>query len=195
MEGLTPYEAACEAVDQANAGDPRQAEARGRSWPQEALYSRRMVEWARRLAPEASEELLLAVRAQHVRRWTLPRSSFPEGRAGYLSWREKLKKFHAETLGGIMKEAGYGGGSIGRAQGLILRKNLSPDPEGQVLEDAACLVFLEHELAAFAGKTEPEKVVDILKKTWEKMSARARELGRALPYGPGETELLRKALK
>jgi hypothetical protein len=153
-----------------------------------------MTAWARRLAPEASEELLLAVRAQHVCRWTLPRSDFPEGRAGYLSWRERLKKFHAETLGRIMAEAGYPPGSVERAKALILRKNFAPDPEGQVLEDAACLVFLEHELAALAAKTPGEKVVDILRKTWEKMSPRAREIAAALPQAPAEAALLRRAL-
>jgi hypothetical protein len=180
-----PYEAACAAIDRANAEDPR---------GYEILYGRRMVEWAEKLAPGASEELLLAVRAQHVRRWTVPRSTFPEGRVGYLQWRERLKKFHAETLGAIMKDAGYAESSIAKARQLILRKNAAADPEGQVLEDAACLVFLQHEFSDFARKTPPDKVVDILRKTWEKMSARGRDRALGLPYGPDEQALLRRAL-
>jgi len=179
------YAAACCAIDGANAEDPE---------GQALRYSERMVDWAGRLAPQASEELLLAVRAQHIRRWTVPRSTFPDGRTGYLQWREKLKKFHADTLGAIMKDAGCTDASIAKARQLILRKNFAPDPEGQVLEDAACLVFLQHEFPDFSRKTPPDKVVDILRKTWEKMSARARELAVALPYAAPEQDLLRRAL-
>lgn len=182
---MTPYDAACAAIDRSNREDPS-----GRELP----YSQRMVEWTQRLAPGASEELLLAVRAQHVRRWTVPRSKFPDGRAGYLSWRETLKKFHAETLAAAMKESGYGDAPIAKAKALILRKNLASDPEGQALEDAACLVFLQFEFSGFAAKTGEEKVVDILRKTWQKMSPRAREAALALPLGTREGELVRRAL-
>lgn len=182
---MSPYEAACAAIDRANAEDPR-----GHELP----YSRWMVEWTGTLAPAASEELLLAVRAQHLRRWTVPREGYPEGLTGYLRWRETLKKAHADGLGAIMKEAGYPDASVEKARGLILRKNLSSDPEGQTLEDAACLVFLEHEFAGFAAKTAEEKVVDILRKTWEKMSARARELAIGIPYGSREGAIVKRAL-
>jgi hypothetical protein len=182
---VTPYETACAAIDRSNVEDPA-----GHELP----YSQRMVEWTRTLAPGSSEELLLAVRAQHVRRWSVPRSQFPDGRAGYLSWRETLKKFHAETLAAIMKEAGYADASVAKAKALILRKNLASDPEGQTLEDAACLVFLQFEFGEFAAKTEEGKVVDILRKTWKKMSARAREAALALPLGTRESDLVRRAL-
>jgi hypothetical protein len=182
---VTPYDGACLAIDRSNREDPA-----GHELP----YSERMVGWTRKLSPGASDELLLAVRAQHLRRWTIPRSKFPDGRAGYLSWRETLKKFHAEALGSIMKEAGYGEPAIAKAKALILRKNLAADPEGQTLEDAACLDFLQFEFADFAGKTEDSKVVDILRKTWEKMSSRAREAALALPLGAREGELVRRAL-
>lgn len=182
---MTLYDAACAAIDRANAEDPKR---------HELPYSKWMVVWAGKLATNPSEELLLAVRAQHLRRWTLPRSNYPEGLKGYLEWRETLKKLHADQLGSIMKAAGYGEPSIAKARGLILRKNLSADPEGQMLEDAACLVFLEHEFADFAGKTAEEKVVDILRKTWEKMSSRARELALQLPLGKHEGDLVRRAL-
>lgn len=190
----SPFARACAAIDAANAGDPRSEEAGGRPWPKEQLYSRRMAEWTARLRPDASEELLLAARAQHLKRWSVPRTGFPDGRAGYLRWRETLKRFHADEAAAILRSAGYGDGPIEKLRSLILRKNLASDPEGQTLEDAACLVFLEHEFAAFAAKTERGKVVDILRKTWGKMSPAAREAAFRLPLGPSEQALVGEAL-
>lgn len=187
---MTPYETACEAIDRANSDDPRREE----GVPREVVYSRRMVDWVRRLAPAASEELLLAARAQHVRRWTVPRETYPAGRAGYLRWREDLKKFHAAKAADILAAAGYGPASVEKVRAILLRKNLAADPEGQTLEDAACLVFLEREFAPFAAKTDEARVLDILRKTWGKMSPAARELAKALPYAPREAGLLAKAL-
>jgi hypothetical protein len=180
------FESACDAIDRINAEDPQ-----GR----EVDYGRRMVDWVRNLAPAASEELLLAARAQHIRRWTVPRSKYPDGRNGYLRWREDLKKFHADTLAGILKDAGYGEDSQAKARSLIVRKNLSTDAEGQTLEDAECLVFLQFEVAEFAGKTEPDKMVDILRKSWKKMSPLAREKALALPLSGRELELVKRALE
>ena len=179
------YDSASAAIDGANREDPEGSE---------LLYGQRMVEWAKKLAPKASEELLLAARAQHLRRWTVPRSSQPEGRGGYLKWREGLKKFHADALASIMRGAGYGDESIEKARSLILRKNLASDAEGQTLEDAACLVFLQFEFPGFSAKTEPDKMVDILRKSWAKMSPAARDHALRLALGPGELELVKKAL-
>jgi hypothetical protein len=181
-----PFAIACAAVDRANAEDPKGGE---------LAYSQRMLAWVKALAPGASEELLLAARAQHVRRWTVPRSQYPEGRNGYLKWREGLKKFHADTLAAIMKDAGYGAGSISKAKSLLLRKNLAEDAEGQTLEDAACLVFLQFEFAEFRAKTAPDKMVEILRKSWGKMSPRARDQALALELGPAELDLVKRALK
>ena len=182
---MSPFEAASAAVDRANAEDPH-----GR----EADYSRRMVDWVRALAPDASEELLLAARAQHVRRWTVPRSTYPEGRLGYLKWREGLKKFHADTLASIMKDAGYADAPIEKCRSLLVRKNLASDAEGQTLEDAACLVFLQFEFAEFSAKTEPGKMVEILKKSWGKMSPAARDQALKLKLGAAELNLVKQAL-
>jgi len=180
------YEAATAAIDRANAEDPK---------GYEVLYGQRMVDWVRALAPGASEELLLASRAQHLRRWTVPRSNYPEGRNGYLRWREGLKKFHADALASIMKEAGYGEASIEKSRSLLVRKNLATDAEGQTLEDAACLVFLQYEFAEFSARTEPGKMVDILRKSWLKMSAAARDAALRLPLAPAELELVKRALE
>ncbi|MBV8880113.1 MAG: DUF4202 domain-containing protein [Planctomycetaceae bacterium] len=183
---MSPFEAAAAAIDRANAEDPQ-----GR----EELYGRRMVDWVCALVPSASEELLLAARAQHLRRWTVPRSTYPDGRNGYLRWREDLKRFHADALGAILKEAGYGEGSVAKTRNLLVRKNLSTDAEGQTLEDAACLVFLQFELAEFAAKTEPDKMVDILRKSWTKMSPAARERALGLELTPEQRALVKRALE
>lgn len=183
---MSPYESACAAIDRANAEDPQ-----GR----EVLYAQRMVDWARRLAPSASEELLLAARAQHLRRWTVARSTYPDGRNGYLRWREDLKRIHAEALGAILREAGYPEPSVAKTRSLLVRKNLSADPEGQTLEDAACLVFLQFDLTEFAAKTDPDKMVEILRKCWGKMSPAAHELALGLAYEPGPLALVQRALE
>ena len=190
----SPYARACEAIDRANAADPRSEEADGRPWPKEQLYSRRMADWAVRLRPDASEELRLAARAQHLKRWSIPRTDYPDGRTGYLRWREALKRYHADEAEKILREAGYGDASVAKVRTLLVRKNLAGDPEGQTLEDAACLVFLVHEFPAFAGKTDRAKVVDILRKTWGKMSPAAQEVALGLPLGPAEKSLVREAL-
>lgn len=189
------YPTACGRIDAANAEDPRRVEDGGRSWPREVLYSRRMVAWVERLAPEASEELRLAARAQHLRRWTIPRSRFPEGRKGYLQWRETLKTFHADETAALLREAGYGEASVDKVRTLLRRKNLAADPEGQTLEDAACLVFLAHEMEEFAARTAEDKMVDILRKSWVKMSAAGREAAKGLDLGAREKALLERALE
>jgi hypothetical protein len=181
----TSYLAAVAALDRALDEDPKK---------RERAYGERMSAWAKRLCPTASEELLLAARAQHVNRWSIPRSDYPEGRAGYLAWREKLKRLHADVAAGLLREAGYGEAAIAKVRGLITRKEKAADPEGQVLEDAACLVFLETELADFAAKTEEGKTIDILRKTWAKMSEAGRAAALTLPLGEREKALVGKAL-
>lgn len=179
-------DSALAAIDRVNEEDPRR--------PHELEYGRRMTEWARKLAPAASDELLIAARAQHVARWRIPREDYPEGRTGYLRWRDALKGMHADIAAGILREHGFGDDEIRKVRTLIAHKNLATDPEGQTLEDAACLVFLEHEFAEFAAKTDREKMIEILRKTWGKMSPAARDAALALPLGPREVELVRAAL-
>ena len=192
---MTPsFERACAAIDAANAQDSRLLSWEGQKVPQELLYSQRMVAWTRQLKPEASEELLLAVRAQHIQRWKIPRSSHPMDRKGYLLWREALKVMHADMLAEIMAQAGYSDAAAKKAVQVIRRKQMAADPEGQVLEDAACLVFLQYEYADFAAKTADDKVIDILRKTWKKMSPQAHAEALKLTYGAREGALVQKAL-
>lgn len=173
--------------DAVNREDPRRAidPATGQEEAFELLYARRMSAQLDRLAPDASEELRLAVRAQHIARWRIPRDRYPEGRVGYKRWRSELARYHAETAGAILVEVGYPAETAGRVRDLLQKKGLRVDAEAQALEDVACLVFLEHYFADFAGKHERAKLVDIVQKTWKKMSPRGHAAAAALEL-PGE---------
>ena len=162
--------------------------------PEEVEYGRRMSAWLDRLVPEASEPLRIAVRAQHVRRWEIPRDSYPRTRAGYLAWRTSLHKFHAETAGRILGEAGFDEPTVARVGALLRKERLRTDAEAQALEDCACLVFLEHHLADFAPSHDAEKVVGIIRKTWKKMSDPARAAALALDLPPPARALVERAL-
>jgi hypothetical protein len=176
------YQAAIAAFDQANAQDPNKEMADGREYPKELLYARRMTDMQERYAPEASEAVKLACRAQHIQRWKSPRSNFPMDRQGYLQWRTGLYKFHAETAGNLMKEAGYDDETIDRVRAIISKKGLKVNQETQLMEDVVDLVFIEHYMIGFAT-SHPEydeaKWIEIIKKTWQKMSGRAHEFALA----------------
>jgi hypothetical protein len=176
------YQAAIAAFDKANAEDPNKETADGKEWPKELLYAQRMTEMQERYAPEASEAVKLACRAQHIQRWKTPRSSFPMDRQGYLQWRTGLYKFHAETAGKLMKDAGYDDEMIERVKAIVGKKALKVNPETQMMEDVVDLVFIEYYMLHFAQQkpdyTE-DKWIPIIKKTWDKMSERAHEFALA----------------
>jgi hypothetical protein len=158
------------AIDAANAGDPHTIIVDGVERPKEQAHAELMTEWVRRLDPDASEAQILAARAHHLRRWTLPRHEFPKGRAGYLRWRAKLKRQHAEEVGHILAEAGYDQDTIARVQQIVRKEGLGRDPQVQVHEDALCLVFLQTQLADVAGQLGDDKTMGVLRKTLHKMS-------------------------
>jgi hypothetical protein len=180
--------------DAANGDDPNTEVYEGRRYPKELLYAQRMSAWLDKLAPDAPEALQLAARAQHIRRWAIPRSSYALGRTGYLQWRSALGKFHAETAGAILREVGYDEQIIGEVQSLLRKERLKLNPSTQLLEDAACLVFLEHYFADFAPLHEEAKVIEIVRKTWKKMSPRAHEAAGSLILVPAAQALVAKAL-
>lgn len=188
-------QAALTEIDRCNSQDPNRITLDGQDQPKELLYSQRLAQRLWSLTLQPSEVLLLATRAQHICRWMSSRQSYPPGRSGYLKWRKNLQKFHTEKLSQIMQSVGYDPNTINQATDLILKKNFSQNPEGQILEGAACLVFLEYELAAFAAKTETEKTIAILRKTWTKMSPTAQAIARNLPLGKKEKSLLQFALE
>jgi hypothetical protein len=176
------YQAAIAAFDHANAEDPNKEMADGKEYPKELLYAQRMSEMQERYIPEASEAVKLAVRAQHIQRWKIPRSNYPMDRNGYLLWRTGLYKFHAETAGNLMKQAGYDNEMIACVKTAISKKGLKVHPETQLMEDVVDLVFLEHYMTGFAAQ-HPEydeaKWIQIIRKTWKKMSPRAHEFALA----------------
>jgi hypothetical protein len=180
------FRAAIAAFDRENARDPNVEGGR----PKELVQAERLDAWVRRLAPDASEALLLAARCQHLRRWEIARSSFEEGRVGYLQWRTELARFHAAESGKILAALGYDPETIERVKKINAKQGLRSDPEVQSMEDALCLSFLEHELEAFAARHADDKIVEILRKTWKKMSPRGREA--ALELSPGLPERARE---
>jgi hypothetical protein len=185
------FERALSAIDAANAADPHHIEVRGARRPKELAHAELASEWVERLCEAPSEALRLAARAHHLQRWTLPRSDFPEGRKGYLQWRQALLERHAEAAGRILVECGYDADMAERVGHIIRRRNLTGDAESQVLEDALCLVFIETQLVDLAARLESGKMRDIGDKTLRKMSLRARELALELPIPESHVELLR----
>ncbi len=164
--------------DAANAEDPNRDSDAGKVYPKELLYAMRMSEMLARIAPEASEAVQLAVRAQHIQRWKLPRRDYPATPQGYQLWRTTLYRYHADTAGALMREAGYDEEMIARVQQIVAKRGIKVNPETQLMEDVVDLVFLEHYLSPFVAQ-HPEydeaKWIDILQKTWKKMSPAGHE--------------------
>jgi hypothetical protein len=172
------YLSAIAAFDQANGEDPNKDTHDGKEYPKELLYAKRMGEMQERYVPEASDAVKLAVRAQHIQRWKIARNEFPMDRQGYLQWRTKLYKFHAETAARLMQEAGYDHEMTERVMNIVSKKGLKVNAETQLMEDVADLVFIEHYMMEFATKHpeyEEDKWIQIIRKTWQKMSPRAHE--------------------
>jgi hypothetical protein len=195
--GLTDqdrFEAAIQAFDEANRQDPNVEWIDGKPYPREWWYAQELTRWVGRLRPEASEALLLAARCQHIERWKIPRDSYPMDRMGYLSWRKALAKFHARRTGEILQGVGYPEDLVRRVQELNLKQDIKHDPETQTLEDALCLTFLQRQFRDFARKTDEEKMVGIIRKTWKKMSPQAREIALQLDFDSSSRALVQQAL-
>ena len=189
------FDTAIARFDAANADDPRREVCEGVAYPRELLYARRMTVWVEKLAPDASEALRLAARCQHIRRWTIPRRDYPMDRQGYRAWRTRLARFHADTAGEILRDVGYDEPTVQRVQALLRKERLKLDPEVQCLEDVICLVFLESYFADFASQHDEPKLVDIVRKTWKKMSGPGHEAALALNLPPAARAIVRKALR
>ena len=181
--------------DQANAEDPNTEVINGQPMAKELLYGQRMSARLAVFAPGAPETVQLAARAQHIRRWEVPRDGYAEGRAGYLKWRTDLHKRHADIAGRIMGDAGYDGETIERVQTLLRKRGLKTDPDVQLMEDIICLVFLEHYFQDFARKHDEEKLIPIVQKTWNKMTEQAHEVALQLDYAPDDLAVIQKAVQ
>ncbi len=192
--GVDRFDAAVAAFARANAADPHQLMDHGVSRPREVVQAERLAAWIDRVAPNASEPLRLAAHCQHLCRWEIPRATYPEGRTGYLQWRKDLSRFHASRAGEILRSVGYDDAIIERVADINQKRALKLDPDVQTMEDALCLAFLEHELEDFSTKHAPDLVVDILKKSWRKMSDAGHERALALPLSESVKPLVLRAL-
>ena len=190
MTDTDRFARAIAAIDAGNADDPNIITVRNRTGPKEILHAALVTEWVERLRPDASEPLLLAARGHHFRRWTVPRASAPEGRAGYLRWRKSLQQQHARDLGAILSATGYDDATVERVQSIVRKEELANDPEVQALEDALCLVFLETQLTDVAARLDPVTMTRVVIRTANKMSDAGRAAIVEVPLSDLERAIL-----
>ena len=190
----TKIEKAFEAFDAANAKDPNTEIVNGKNVAKELIYGQRMTEMLNKFAPDASEPLQLAARCQHICRWEIPREDYEMNRVGYLTWRADLKKFHAKTASDILNRLNFSEETIDRVAFLLQKKKLKRDDGTQTLEDVICLVFLQYYFTDFYQKHNDDKVVDIIQKTWKKMSEEGHKAALKLDYSEKGLALIQKAL-
>ncbi|KAL8692439.1 MAG: hypothetical protein Q9218_002539 [Villophora microphyllina] len=188
------FEIAIRQIDEAHAQDPKRVPSARGEEPYELLYSNKMSEYLEKCNPDASETLRLAVRAQHLRRWEVPRDSYAKTKTGYHLWRTYLKKRQAELVAKICLESGYSEDDANRVAALVRKENLKQDTETQTLEDVACLVFLDDQFEEFGREHDEAKIIGILRKTWGKMSECGHELALKISMSDHARELIMKAL-
>jgi len=188
------FEQALRLIDEAHTKDPNVILIDGIQVPYELHYAKQMTRYLDQHDPSASEVLRLAVRAQHLRRWEVARSTYPMNRQGYFAWRTGLKERQAVQAEEICLNCGYSPEDAARVAALIRKENIRKDPECQVLEDVACLVFLDDQFEEFEKEHDEDKIVGILKKTWGKMSDRGHELALQISLSDRVKELVTKAL-
>lgn len=190
----TRFETAIALIDKKNAEDPNTYQVAGFEYAKELLYSQRMTRKLLQFEPNASKALQIAARAQHICRWEIARNEFPMDRVGYLKWRETLKKMHATTTGEILQQVGFDNEFVDRVKKIILKKLIKKNEESQALEDVICLVFLDYYFDEFAAKHSDEKIIDILKKTWVKMSEKGHQAALKLPFSDKSLALVKQAI-
>ena len=183
------FEASIAAFDARNAADPSEVEIDAQKTPRELARARRLSHWVTALDPDASVALRLAARCQHLMRWTVPRSSFPEGRSGYHRWRRHLATVHADLATEILTDLGWDEATIAEVRRINLKREMKTHADVQTMEDALCLSFIENELAEFADGKSEEKLASILRDTWRKMSPHGRS------FAPGLLGSLPAALR
>lgn len=180
--------------DALNAEDPNLLEVDGVARPRELVQAERLAAWVHRLEPQPSLALRLAARCQHLGRFRVPREQYAMDAAGYQAWRRGLAQLHADLAGQILEAEGWDEAVRAQVRRINLKSGIKRDAEVQTMEDALCLAFLEHEAAAFAAKHPREKLLDILRKTWAKMSGRGHAAALALSMAPELRELVSAAL-
>lgn len=190
----TRFETAIALIDKKNAEDLNTYQVSGIEYPKELLYSQRMTRKLLQFNPDASKALQIAARAQHICRWKIARNEYPMDRVGYLKWRETLKKMHADLTAEILIQVGFDQQFTDRVKAIILKKLIKKNEESQTLEDTICLVFLDYYFEEFAAKHDDEKIIDILKKTWIKMSDKGHEAALKIPFSEKSLALVKQAI-
>ena len=190
----TRFETAIALIDKKNAEDENTYQVAELEYPKELLYSQRMTRKLLRFEPNASKALQIAARAQHICRWKIQRNEYPMDRVGYLKWRETLKKMHSVITGEILQQVDFDVQFIDRVQKIILKKLIKKNEESQTLEDTICLVFLDYYFDEFAAKHADEKVIDILQKTWVKMSKKGHEAALRITFSEKGLALVKEAI-
>lgn len=193
MPNEVQFENALEAFDRYNSNDPNTEFVNGQPVPKELLYAQRMTYRLLKYFPESPLYLQLAARGQHIGRWEIPRSQYPMDKKGYFQWRNKLKEHHATIVEHILKNFEFDSQEIEKIKSLIRKKELTSNPDMQILEDVICLVFLEYYGDEFAAKHDDDKVIDILLKTMKKMSANAIRSVAEIPLSEKIKSLLYEA--
>lgn len=190
----TRFEIAIALIDKKNSEDPNLYESNGLTFPKELIYAQRMSQKLLQFKPNASKALQIAARAQHICRWKISRKEYPMDRVGYLKWRETLKKMHADITADILNEVGYEDDFIKRVAILINKKLIKKNEESQIIEDVICLVFLDFYFEEFAAKHTDDKIIDILQKTWKKMSEEGHNEALKLKFSDKSLSLIKQAL-
>lgn len=188
------FHKAIAAIDAAHALDPNKVTIDGKVVPYELHYAQKCTSYLEKRTSDTSDALKLAIRAQHFRRWEIPRDSYPMTRIGYHAWRTFLKKRQAELVQQICKESGYSDEVAERVGALIRKEDLKQDEETQILEDVACLVFLDDQFEQFEKEHNEDKIITILRKTWGKMTEKGHDLALQIPMSGRPQELVQKAL-
>jgi hypothetical protein len=188
------YEAAISLIDEAHSQDPNNTIVDGQIVPYELHYAQKMTHYLKLRCPTASPVLKVAIRAQHFRRWEIPRSSYPMTKPGYLNWRSFLKKRQADLASAICIGCNFTAEEAEEVAKLIRKEDLKNNEDTKVLEDVACLVFLDDQFEAFEKEHDEEKIIGILRKTWGKMTERGHELALEIPMKEESKALIGKAL-
>lgn len=188
------FDAAVAQFLEQNGRDPHQISVGESNRPKEQVAAERLAAWVQQLEPQGSEALNLAAYCQHLRRWEIPRSSYDAGRLGYLKWRKDLSRFHADEASAVLRSVGYDDATIEAVRAINMKLGLQTNPDSATMEDALCLSFLEHEFEEFVAKHPDDKVIDIVQKTWRKMTQRARDTALELSLDGRPLTLVQRAL-
>ena len=197
FRSMNKLDTAFQLFDDYNKRDPRSFTWDNVSYPQEYFFAIKLYEWVLKINADADEELLLASRSQHIGRWEIPRESYPDGREAYLKWRKDLAQHHAAITEGLLIQAGYDTQQIDRVKQIILKQRLKVDADVQTIENALCLVFLQFQYEDFRKKYEndPEKIINILRKSLIKMDATGHKFALTLSYSQHGFDLIEQAIK